>query len=163
MKFNNDRKRESKDENITNQIQDSRCLVEDVDVVDATAQLARLGTPVVGDRVALEDCHKESADPPAEDVYQDGTDSVLEALGGKEANIEREYRSLDDRHGTGVKDLKGVHDLTLRQQVFGQREAFVRSGGTKVLMLANACDCDSDDVVDRDTKGDNLSSLQLGC
>ncbi len=159
MEADDDGKGESKNQDITNHIQKGCRLVEDIDILNAAAQLARLSAPIVGDGVALEDGHQESADPPAEDVDQDSKNGGLEATGGEEADVEGEDGGFDDGHGTGMQDLKGIHDLALRQQIFGQGEAMGRSRGAKVFMLANACDSHPHDVVDRDTEGDDLCGL----
>ena len=71
------------DHNIAEQIRECCDFVHDVDVRDAAAHLRWLGAPVVRDRIALEDCGEEDADPPAENVDCYDIDGRLESACGK--------------------------------------------------------------------------------
>ena len=115
MQAADERKWKSKDDDVPNHIQERCGLVEDVDILDAAAQLEWFGPPVVRDWVALKDGHKESADPPTKHVDRDGEDCDLEATCGKEADVKGKYGRLNDGHGTGMEDLHCVHNLALRQ------------------------------------------------
>lgn len=161
VKAEDDGKWETQDKEVTRHVQKGCCLVEDVDVPNTATKLGRVGAPIVRDRAALENGHEESANPPAEHINRDGIGSNFEARGGEEADVESEDRGFYDRHSTGMKDLKCVHDLALKLKLFVEREAFARSGGTKVFMLTNACDRDGHNVVDRDTKRKDLDSTSV--
>ena len=149
-------KRQGEDKNIAGHVRHGCNFIHDVDVADTSTELAHFSPPIVGDGHALEDGREEDGDPPHGNVDSDNPDSNPKLAGGEDPQVEGQDSSLDERHCTGVEDLQSEHDLALRLQDTSSGEASRRAICAIGFYLTDAGVCDSHDVVDGDSQGDNL-------
>ena len=126
--------------------------------------MQRVGSPVVRDRITLEKSGEEDADPPEEHKSGDRPDCNPEAARGvgrsdEDTPVKSQDGSLDDWHGTGMQNLHHKHDLAIGEQFFGSGKLWKTIVGEHIgpyLLLANATDCNPDDVIDCNTKREGL-------
>ena len=148
--------RKGEDEDIAGHVRHGCNFVHDVDVADTSSELGGFSSPVVGDGYALEDGREEDGDPPHGDVDSNNPDGNPEFASGEDSQVEGQDSSLDERHCTGVEYLQSEHDLALRLQDTSSRESSSGAICAIGFYFTDASICDTNNIVDGDSQGDNL-------